>query len=63
MATKRETSTVGSLVIQKDSETGELYIELPKETLEKLGWTEDDDLQWIENPDGTWSVVKMENKK
>ena len=63
MGTKKETSTVGSLVIQKDSETGELYIELPKETLEKLGWTEDDDLQWIENPDGTWSVVKMENKK
>jgi len=63
MATKRETSTIGNLVIQKDPETGELYIELPKDTLEKLGWTEDDDLQWIENPDGTWSVVKMENKK
>ena len=42
MATKRETSTIGNLVIQKDPETGELYLELPKETLKKLGWNEDD---------------------
>ena len=38
MATKKETSTIGSLVIQKDPETGELYLELPKDTLRKLGW-------------------------
>ena len=38
MATKKETSVVGSLLIQKDPETGELYIELPKETLARLGW-------------------------
>jgi len=54
---------VGSLLIQKDPETGELYIELPKDTLAKLGWTEDDDLEWIENPDGSWQVIKKENKK
>ena len=63
MATKKETSVVGSLLIQKDPKTGELYIELPKGTLERLGWTEDDDLAWIENPDGSWSVIKKENKK
>tara|TARA_B110000858_G_scaffold167499_1_gene195472 strand:+ start:143 stop:334 length:192 start_codon:yes stop_codon:yes gene_type:complete len=63
MATKKETSVVGSLLIQKDPKTGELYIELPKETLKKLGWGEDDDLEWIENPDGTWQVIKKENKK
>ena len=62
MATKRETSTIGNLVIQKDPETGELYLELPKETLKKLGWNEDDELQWIENTDGTWNVIKSEKK-
>jgi hypothetical protein len=62
MATKRETSTIGNLVIQKDPETGELYLELPKETLKKLGWSEDDELQWVENPDGTWNVIKSEKK-
>ena len=63
MATKRETSTVGNLVIQKDSKTGELYLELPKKTLKKLGWNEDDELEWVENEDGTWQVIKVENKK
>mgnify|MGYP001574797458 CR=1 FL=1 len=63
MATKRETSTIGNLVIQKDPETGELYLELPKDTLRKLGWSEGDDLEWIENPDGTWQVIKKENEK
>jgi hypothetical protein len=63
MATKRETSPLGNLVIQKDPETGELYLELPKKTLEKLGWSEDDELEWVENPDGTWQVIKVEKKK
>jgi hypothetical protein len=62
MATKRETHKTGNLVIQKDPDTGELYLELPKKTLNKLGWSEDDELEWIENPDGTWHVNKVENK-
>jgi hypothetical protein len=63
MATKRDTSTIGNLVIQKDPETGELYLELPKNTLKKLGWNVDDELEWVENSDGTWQVIKVENKK
>ena len=63
MATTKETSTIGNLVIQKDPTTGELYLELPKDTLKKLGWTEEDELEWIENEDGTWQVIKVENKK
>ena len=63
MATKRETSSFGNLVIQKDPETGELYLELPKKTLKKLGWSEDDELEWVENEDGTWQVIKVEKKK
>ena len=62
MATKRETHKTGNLVIQKDPDTGELYLELPKKTLDKLGWSEDDELEWIENLDGTWTVQKVENK-
>jgi hypothetical protein len=63
MATKKETSVVGSLLIQKDPKTGELYIELPKDTLANLGWTEDDDLEWIENKDGTWQIKKVEKEE
>lgn len=61
MATKRETQKTGNLVIQKDPDTGELYLELPKKTLDKLGWSEDDELEWIENLDGTWQVNKVES--
>jgi hypothetical protein len=61
MATKRETQKTGNLVIQKDPDTGELYLELPKKTLDELGWSEDDELEWIENLDGTWTVQKVEN--
>ena len=63
MPTKRETSYTGNLMIQKDPDTGELYLELPKKTLNRLGWSEDDELEWIENDDGTWSVNKVEKKK
>ena len=62
MATTKETSTIGNLVIQKDPETGELFLELPKKTLRKLGWSVDDELEWVENPDGTWQVIKVEKK-
>ena len=30
---------------------------------DKLGWNEDDELEWVENEDGTWQVIKVENKK
>ena len=23
-----------------------------------MGWSEGDELEWIENPDGTWQVIK-----
>jgi len=36
---------------------------LPKATLSKLGWNVDDELEWVENPDGTWQVIKVEKKK
>jgi len=61
MATKRETQKTGNLVIQKDPDTGELYLELPQTALDELGWSEDDELEWIENLDGTWTVQKVEN--
>ena len=63
MATKKETSVVGSLLIQKDPETGELYLELPQGMLDRLGWAEDDELEWIENKDGTWQIKKVEKEE
>lgn len=38
-------------VIQED-ENGELYIQLPDELIEDLGWTEDTELVWVVEDDG-----------
>ena len=38
-------------IVKKDDE-GELYIELPQELLDQLGWSIGDDLEWIAEEDG-----------
>ena len=45
MTTKKETKKTGSLLVQTDPETGELYLELPQGMLDRLGWAEDDELE------------------
>ena len=32
------------------------------EILEKTGWQEGDELEWIDNKDGTWTLKKCNNK-
>jgi len=31
---------------------------LPKDLLDEAGWKEGDCLHWIDNHDGTWSLIK-----
>ena len=62
MATKRETQKTGNLEVSKDPDTGELYIELPQKMLDRLGLKQDDEIVWIENPDGTWQIKKIMEK-
>lgn len=38
--------------IVKQDDDGELYIELPPELLDQLGWSIGDDLVWIVEEDG-----------
>jgi len=63
MSTKRVSSVEESstLIVQEDPETGEAFIELPQRLLAQLGWKEGDDLQWVEMPDGSWSIKKVED--
>lgn len=39
-------------LIVKQDDDGELYIELPPELLDQLGWSIGDDLEWIVEEDG-----------
>ena len=33
-------------------------LELPQDLLDEAGWKEGDCINWIDNHDGTWSLVK-----
>lgn len=51
-----------TVTLEEDPETGELILPFSNEMLEGLGWQEGDVLEWIDNKDGSWSLVKKENK-
>lgn len=46
-----------TLKIQQDEE-GNLFIELDEATMEALGWSIDDTLEWTDNEDGTFTIQR-----
>lgn len=54
------TQTSWTVNVELDSETGELILPLPQELLEGKGWVEGDELEWIDNRDGSWTLEKVE---
>jgi hypothetical protein len=55
----RDVTMTGATV--KETEDGELYIDLPDELMEQMGWNEDTELVWAESEDGSWILKKKEN--
>jgi bifunctional DNA-binding transcriptional regulator/antitoxin component of YhaV-PrlF toxin-antitoxin module len=47
-----------TLDITEDPDTGDGILILPPELLEQAGWKEGDNLVWIDNHNGSWSLVK-----
>jgi hypothetical protein len=50
-----------TITVEEDPETGDLILPLPPELLEKQGWVEGDTLEWHDNGNGTWNIVKVED--
>ena len=48
-----------TLEIQED-QFGEKFIEFPPEAIADLGWKEGDTVEWKDNGDGSWTLVKKE---
>ena len=46
-------------VIEDPSNPEELLLDLGTELCEELGWKAGDIVQWIDNKDGTWQVIKL----
>ena len=45
-----------TLDVQEDPETGDLYLQFTEEMLAELGWMIGDELDWIDNKDGSWTL-------
>ena len=54
------TTTSWTVTIEEDPETGELILPLPQEFLDNKGWVDGDELEWIDNCDGSWTLEKVE---
>ena len=52
-----------TLTIEQDPDTGDLVLPFTDDILEELGWKEGDVLDWVDNKDGSWSLVKQKTKK
>jgi bifunctional DNA-binding transcriptional regulator/antitoxin component of YhaV-PrlF toxin-antitoxin module len=65
METKKNNTSLKhyTITLQEDPETGELVLPFTEEILIELGWKEGDVLEWIDNKDGSWSLVKKKIKK
>lgn len=56
-----DTARSYTLDVQEDSD-GQ-YLIFPDEEMELLGWKEGDDIEWIENGNGSWTLRKKEMQK
>ena len=44
----------------EEGEDGDQYITLPEEVLQQLNLREGDTVEWIDNKDGSWTLMKKE---
>jgi hypothetical protein len=45
-------------IVEDPDHPGEMLLLLADEITEHLGWREGDDIEWIDNKDGTWTLRK-----
>lgn len=48
-----------TVTVEEDPETGELILPLPQDMLDMQGWKEGDTLEWQDNGDGSWELIKL----
>lgn len=53
-------TTMTTVHLEEDS-NGDLVLPLTLDVLNQVGWKPDDTLKWIDNSDGTFSIIKYED--
>ena len=51
-----------TISLEKDPETGDLILPLNDDILEGTGWKTGDNIEWIDNKDGRWTMKKIETQ-
>ena len=51
------------LDVKHDEETDDTFIELPDDLIKEAGWNLGDNIEWIDNKDGSWTMKKKEDKE
>jgi hypothetical protein len=46
-------------IVEVKEQDGYQYIELPDALINKMGWKIGDTIDWQDNKDGTWSLLKV----
>lgn len=47
-----------TVTLEEDPETGEIILPFTDEMLQGLDWKEGDTIKWIDNHNGSWTLVK-----
>ena len=49
-----------TLDVKYDDKSGDTYLQLPDDMMKEAGWNLGDDIEWIDNHNGTWTMKKIE---
>lgn len=60
MIAKDRIVSVTVTVIQDDQDPDQLLLDLGTELCEHLGWKPGDRIEWIDNGDNSWSLIKTD---
>lgn len=59
MTTIKDFTGLQSVQLEED-EYGNLFVPFPQELMDKLGWKENDTLEWKDNQDETFTIIKVD---
>jgi hypothetical protein len=57
MIRKDRIESITVTVVEDDQDPEQLLLDLGTELCEQLGWHIGDELQWIDNKDGSWTLT------
>ena len=46
------------VTVQENGKDRELYLQLPPDAINQMGWSDGDTLEWLDNGDGSWTLQK-----